>query len=241
MGKSDDRNDRETYDPFKKPEDNGAAPGRGAGGGFGYPGGDNGGFGYPGGGNRDGYGYPGGNGGNAQSGGNGAQNGSFYGPDYFANGSGYGYAQGPAGGNGYAQGTPGYAYQPVPRTPGYRYSVVSAIFGGIALAFCLSLWIPLITGVLAIVFALIGRHRDGKFTVASRTGLILGIVALVIVALLLTYLILHFEEVMQLVEEWIKENAPDTPNGGGNGGTTTPDTSGGGGRQLTLLPKWRIR
>lgn len=229
MGRSDDGKNRETYDPFKKPENNGTDPRGGTGTGYSYPGGNNGG--------NAGFGYPGGsNGGN----GSGTQNsGGFYGPDYFTGRSGYGYAQGPAGGYGYAQGAPGYGYQPVRRSPGYGFSVASAILGTLSIVFCLSVWVPLITGVLAIVFALIARKRDGRFTSTSRTGLILGIIALVLVALVLTYVFTHFDEVMQELRDVLREYGYGTPDSG-NGGSSTPDTSGDGGRQLTLLPYFRL-
>lgn len=227
MGQSGDKKRRETYDPFKEPRNSGTNPG----------GGNPRGFGYPGGGDRggNGYGYTGGSG----AGGNTQNNGSFYGPDYFTGRSGYGFAGGSSGGYGYPGGAP-TGPRPVTRSPGYYYAVASAILGGVALLLCLSVGVSLITGVLAIVFSLLARKRDGKFTSASLAGLILGVVALVLVALLFTYLIQHFDEVEAFLKQWWEETMPQSPNGGNSGGSGTPDTSGGNGRQLAWLPLWRL-
>lgn len=253
MSTSKDPRDRKTYDPFGKPGDggeNGSGSNRGSagGGGFGYSGGDSGGYGQGGygtNGTNGGFGYNGGySGGGAGQNGSGQDNG-FYGPDYFsggyANRGGYrnGYPGGgtpnaPGGGYGY-----GYGYQAPRRSPGYGISIASMILGIGALFLSWSVWVSLICGILAVVFACVGRARDGKFSASAKAGLITGIIAIVVVIALIVCFIFFGDKIMAFLEELsnrLEQQYPNTPGNGSGSGTTNPGSGSGDRAQLFRLP-----
>lgn len=256
MSTSKDPRDRKTYDPFGKPGDggeNGSGSNRGSagGGGFGYSGGDSGGYGQ-GGYGQGGYGTNGTNGGfgynGGYSGGGAGQNGSgqdngFYGPDYFSGG----YANRGGYGNGYpGGGTPnapgggyGYGYQAPRRSPGYGISIASMILGIGALFLSWSVWVSLICGILAVVFACVGRARDGKFSASAKAGLITGIIAIVVVIALIVCFIFFGDKIMAFLEELsnrLEQQYPNTPGNGSGSGTTNPGSDSGDRAQLFHLP-----
>ncbi len=254
MGTSKDPRDRKTYDPFGKSGDNadngsGSDQGSADRGGFGYSRSGNDGYGHGGygtNGTSGGFGYSGGySGGSTGQNGNGqgsnGQGGSFYGPDYFsggyANRGGYGYGY-PGGGAPNAPGG-GYGYQAPRRSPGYGFSLASMILGIGALFFFWSVWVSLICGVLAVVFACVGRARDGKFSGSAKAGLIIGIIAVVLVIALLVCFVFFSEEIMAYLEEVYNRLEQQTPNTSGNGsgsGTTNPGSGAGDRAQVLRLP-----
>lgn len=230
MSTSKDPRDRKTYDPFGKPGDggeNGSGSNRGsADGGFGYSGGDSGGY----------------SGGGAGQNGSGQDNG-FYGPDYFSGG----YANRGGYGNGYpGGGTPnapgggyGYGYQAPRRSPGYGISLASMILGIGALFLSLSVWVSLVCGILAVVFACVGRARDGKFSASAKAGLITGIIAIVVVIALIVCFIFFGDAIKAFLEELsnrLEQQYPNTPGNGSGSGTTNPGSGSGDRAQLFHLP-----
>ena len=249
MSTSKDPRDRKTYDPFGKPGDgaeNGSGQGSADRDGFGYSGGSGqggygangagGGFGYTGGGSQ--WGGAGQNGGSR---GNNGQSGSFYGPDYFsggyANRGGYGYGY-PGGGTPNAPGG-GYGYQAPRRSPGYGFSLASMILGIGGLTLFWSVWVSLLCGALAVVFACVGRARDGKFSASAKAGLITGIIAVVLVIAMLICFIFFGEQILAYLEELSERLNQQYPNTSGNGsgsGTTNPGSGSGDRAQLLRLP-----
>lgn len=234
------------YDPFGKQDGGntgGGAPSGGSGSGnngsggygsFGSGGGNNGNA--NGSGNGQGSGYQNGNGygGFGNSYGNNGQNGSqrhgnFYGPDYFsgrsASGGGFGYGSAPQGA---PQGRP-------PKSAGYGFSLASMICGIAALVLCnVYTMIPL--GIAAIVFAIIGKKRDGVMSGFAVAGLILGIVAVAFGTFSLVTYIVYRDELRAYIEEILRQlegSGETTIPDGGNGGSTTP----GGGTQIFYLPR----
>ncbi len=231
MSTSKDPRDRKTYDPFGKPGDggeNGSGSNRGSagGGGFGYSGGDSGGY----------------SGGGAGQNGSGQDNG-FYGPDYFSGG----YANRGGYGNGYpGGGTPnapgggyGYGYQAPRRSPGYGVSLASMILGIGALFLSWSVWVSLVCGILAVVFACVGRARDGKFSASAKAGLITGIIAIVVVIALIVCFIFFGDAIKAFLEELsnrLEQQYPNTPGNGSGSGMTNPGSGSGDRAQLFRLP-----
>lgn len=227
MSTSKDPRDRKTYDPFGKPGDggeNGSGNNQGSagGGGFGYSGGDSGGYG------QGGYG----------------QGGSFYGPDYFSGG----YANRGGYGNGYpGGGAPnapgggyGNGYQAPRRSPGYGISLASMILGIGALFLFWSVWVSLVCGILAVVFACVGRARDGKFSAGAKAGLITGIIAIVVVIALIVCFIFFGDEIMAFLEELsnrLEQQYPNTSGNGSGSGTMNPGSGSGDRAQLFHLPR----
>lgn len=234
MSTSKNPRDRKTYDPFGKPGDggeNGSGSNRGSagGGGFGYSGGDSGGYGTNG-----GFGYNGGySGGGAGQNGSGQDNG-FYGPDYFSGG----YAN--RGGTPNApDGGYGYGYQAPRRSPGYGISLASMILGIGALFLSWSVWVSLVCGILAVVFACVGRARDGKFSASAKAGLITGIIAIVVVIALIVCFIFFGDAIKAFLEELsnrLEQQYPNTPGNGSGSGTTNPGSGSGDRAQLFRLP-----
>ncbi len=77
------------------------------------------------------------------------------------------------------------AYQRMPdtdRSP--HFEVLALIFGIITVVTCACLYISLISGALAIMFALLSRGGRMSLTSRAQAGLILGIIGLVLTAIL---------------------------------------------------------
>ncbi len=98
--------------------------------------------------------------------------------------SGYSYSTKYGYGNQYAQGGQPYAYQAVMQ--GTRgFSVASLVLGIISIVCCCAWYVGLILGILAIVFSVVSRKKNGYFDGLAIAGLVLGIFGTVICALLM--------------------------------------------------------
>ena len=227
MGTSFQSGGDDYYDPFGKQDggnNGGSAGSSGSGGGygsFGSGGGNSGnqggngqGGGYQ---NGNGYGSFGNNNGYSNGQNNGQGSGSFYGPDYFSGRSG-GYG-------GYGYGAPqGAPRTPAQKSPGYGFSLAAMICGIAAFVLC-SAYTMLPLGVAAIVFAILGKKRDGKMSGFAIAGLVLGIVAVLIGACSLVISFLYRDELRAYIEELLRQlegsgqtvpdNGSGTPNDGG--------------------------
>jgi hypothetical protein len=67
---------------------------------------------------------------------------------------------------------------------------ISVLLGAMALLSVMIVYPTLICGSMAIVFALLSKGGERSITARARTGLILGIIALVVMAFLVTYVIM---------------------------------------------------
>ena len=145
----------------------------------------------------------------------------------------YGYGSGGYGG-GY-----GYGYQAPRRSPGYGISLASMILGIGALFLSWSVWVSLVCGILAVVFACVGRARDGKFSASAKAGLITGIIAIVVVIALIVCFIFFGDAIKAFLEELsnrLEQQYPNTPGNGSGSGTTNPGSGSGDRAQLFRLP-----
>lgn len=76
------------------------------------------------------------------------------------------------------QGNPPYGYPVYKPTNGLE--LASLILGAVSLISCSCLYISIPVGALAIIFALLSRGGKMTFDTKARTGLILGIIGIVI-------------------------------------------------------------
>ncbi len=71
------------------------------------------------------------------------------------------------------------------------FSITSLVVGIVSVIFTLTIWIPLIGGIVAVVFGAIARKNgDGSYRSYATAGFVLGIIALAGVVLIILFLIL---------------------------------------------------
>ena len=84
--------------------------------------------------------------------------------------------------NSYNHNPQGYSYRPPVKTPGSSLANASMMLGMIAIitAIMMTIYFPFIFGSLAILFALLSKGQAAKLVKYAKTGLICGIVGIVI-------------------------------------------------------------
>ena len=82
---------------------------------------------------------------------------------------------------------PLYAHIPQPTSPGSGFELSALIFGFLSILSCSILYVSVILGALAILFALLSRGGKQKLSPRAKLGLILGIIGMVLTVLLSVY------------------------------------------------------
>ena len=85
------------------------------------------------------------------------------------------------------------------------FAIASMVLGIFSILCCCSIYIGLITGILAVTFAIISRVRMGYFDGMAIAGLVLGIIGLVFTISIIVVDALFAEQYL----EWIKTEYPD--------------------------------
>lgn len=80
---------------------------------------------------------------------------------------------------------PGYYAAPVPPKKTNGFAVASLICGVVALPLFCCIWLPILLGVLAIVFGILARRQDEKMPGMAVAGIICGVIGLVLAILCL--------------------------------------------------------
>ena len=100
----------------------------------------------------------------------------------------------------------GNSYYPQPRTN--KMAIMAMIFGIISIASCWLFYISIPMGAMAAIFASLSRNESYSYSKKARTGMILGLVGIVVSAIvtsiLLTILLREFGSLEGIMREYCR-------------------------------------